>query len=114
MKFTTERKPDSTALVSYSVGVDQEIQNIYTDYSIESTDSLRYIQSAAAEWILSNVDEDGYYKANLAILRSAHPEVLIPGWSYSFAVVSLDEDEDEEEEDEEDDDWEEEEEEGEE
>lgn len=97
MKFTHTQGKESTAVISYNiVGIDNEFENIYTDYPIESTDSLRYIQAAAHEFILAE-DREEIYRAHLTILRSEQPAVLIPGWSYWFTVIALDEDEEEEE-----------------
>ena len=102
MKITHSQEKNSTAMISYRLkGVfNGEIQNIYTDYPIGSTDSLRYIQAAAHEYILDTEDRAEIYRAQLTILQSIQPAVLIPGWSYWFTVIDLDE-EDEEEEDEE-------------
>ena len=101
MKITSIRESQSTAMISYRIdGIDNEFKNIYTDYPIGSTDALRFIQAAAQEFILDTEDTEEIYRANLFILKSEHPSILIPGWSYWFTVIALDE-EDEEEEDEE-------------
>jgi hypothetical protein len=97
MNFTTNREPSSTAVISYRLagGYTGQFQNIYTDYPINSTDSLRFIEAAAEAWILETEDKEESYRAHLAILQSAVPAVLIPGWSYWFNVIALDEDEEE-------------------
>jgi hypothetical protein len=103
MKITYTRGKESTAMITYRFdGVfNGEFQNIYIDYPIASTDSLRYIQAAAQEFILETEDKEEIYRAQLSILRSAQPAVLIPGWSYWFTVIALDEEEEGEEEPEE-------------
>jgi hypothetical protein len=97
MKITHTQGKESTALISYCFdGVfNGEFRNIYTDYPIGSTDSLRYIQAAAHEFILETEDREEVYRAHLTILRSEQPAVLVPGWSYWFTVIALDEDEEE-------------------
>jgi len=103
MKITTIRESNSTAMISYRIdGIDNEFQNFYTDYPIGSTDALRYIQAAAQEFILDTEDREEIYRASLFILKSDYPSILIPGWSYWFTVIALDEEDEEPEEDEED------------
>jgi len=102
MKITSIQESNSTAMISYrfacGYGYDvNDFQNIYTDYPIGSTDALRYIQAAAQEFILDLEGREEVYRAHLTILRSEQPAVLIPGWSYGFTVIALDEDEEEEE-----------------
>lgn len=105
MKITHTQGTESTAMISYRFdGYDvNDFRNIYTDYPIGSTDALRYIQAAAQEFILDLEGREEIYRAHLMILRSEQPAVLIPGWSYGFTVIALDEDEEEGEEEQEED-----------
>ena len=101
MRITEIRESQSTAMISYRIdGIDNEFKNIYTDYPIGSTDALRYIQAAAHEYILDTEDNEEIYHANLSILRSDYPSILVPGWSYWFTVIDLDEEDEADEEDE--------------
>ena len=116
MRITHSQEQGSTAMISYRFDdvFNGEFRNIYTDYPIGSTDSLRYIQAAAQEFILETEDSEEVYRAQLTVLQSLQPAVLIPGWSYWFTVIDLDEEEGDEEEEEDEEPEEDEEEEGEE